>query len=131
MPGAPGGQPGSSGGNAGLRPIDPWPLDRSRKSLPPFKVPSILDIRRYILQNRELTPESVNAVESVLRTELLDALPKFMANACVRHGYCTAELINCNVLWMASPLDVDLGELSDPVCILGHTLSSLKVWEAL
>ena len=47
----------------------------------------------YILVYRKLIPESVNAVESVLRTELLVALPKFMADACVRHGYCTAKLI--------------------------------------
>ena len=26
-------------------------------------------------------------------TELLDAMPKSLADACVRHGYCTAELI--------------------------------------
>ena len=37
--------------------------------------------------------EVQNAVESVLRTELLDAIPKSIADACMRHGYCTAELI--------------------------------------
>ena len=37
--------------------------------------------------------EAENAVESVLRTELLDAIPKSIADACMRHGYCTAELI--------------------------------------
>ena len=43
--------------------------------------------------DRKLTPEAVNAIESVLRTELLDAIPKSPADACMRHGYCTAELI--------------------------------------
>ena len=28
-----------------------------------------------------------------LRTELLDAMPKSLADSCIRHGYCTAELI--------------------------------------
>ena len=37
--------------------------------------------------------EAVNAIESVLRTELLDAMAKSFADACIRHGYCTAELI--------------------------------------
>ena len=32
-------------------------------------------------------------MESVLRTELLDAMPKSTADACMRHGYCTGELI--------------------------------------
>ena len=32
-------------------------------------------------------------MESVLRTELFDVIPKSIADACVRHGYCTAELI--------------------------------------
>ena len=48
----------------------------------------------YILGDRKLIPELVNAVESVLRNELLDAMPKFiMTDTCVRHGWCTAELI--------------------------------------
>ena len=42
----------------------------------------------YILGDRKHIPEALNAVESVLRTELLDA-----ADACMRHGYCTAELV--------------------------------------
>ena len=29
----------------------------------------------------------------MLRTALLDATPKPMAEACMRHGYCTVELI--------------------------------------
>ena len=47
----------------------------------------------YILGDRKLIPEATNVVESVLRTELLDAVPKPMAEACMRRGYCTAELI--------------------------------------
>ena len=47
----------------------------------------------YILGDRKHIPEAQNAVESVLRTELLDAIPKSIADACMRHGYCTAELI--------------------------------------
>ena len=46
-----------------------------------------------ILGDRKNIPEAQNAVESVLRTELLDAIPKSIAEACMRHGYCTAELI--------------------------------------
>ena len=52
----------------------------------------------YILGGRKLIPESINAVESVLRTELLDAILKFMADACVRHGDCTAELIIWHIM---------------------------------
>ena len=47
----------------------------------------------YILGDRKNIPEAQNAVESVLRTELLDAIPKPIAEACMKHGYCTAELI--------------------------------------
>ena len=47
----------------------------------------------YLLGDRRHIPEAQNAVESVLRTELLDAIPKSIAEACMRHGYCTAELI--------------------------------------
>ena len=32
-------------------------------------------------------------MESVLRTELLEVTPKPLADSCMRHGYCTAELI--------------------------------------
>ena len=44
-----------------------------------------------ILGDRKNIPEAQNAVESVLRTELLDAIPKSIAESCMRHGYCTAE----------------------------------------
>ena len=47
----------------------------------------------YILGDRKHIPEAQNAVESVLRTELLDVIPKSIADACMRHGYCTAELL--------------------------------------
>ena len=47
----------------------------------------------YILGDRKHIPEATNAVESVLRTELLEVIPKPLAEACMRHGYCTAELI--------------------------------------
>ena len=47
----------------------------------------------YFLGDRKHIPEAQNAIESVLRTELLDAIPKSIADACMRHGYCTAELI--------------------------------------
>ena len=47
----------------------------------------------YILADRKHNPQAQNAVESVLRTDLLDAIPKSIADACMRHGYCTAELI--------------------------------------
>ena len=47
----------------------------------------------YILGDRKHIPDAANAVENVLRTELLDVIPKPLAVACMRHGYCTAELI--------------------------------------
>ena len=47
----------------------------------------------YILCDRKLIPEAANAVERVFRTEVLDVIPKSMAEACMRHGFCSAELI--------------------------------------
>ena len=47
----------------------------------------------YMIGYRKLLPEAVSAVESVLRTELLDAIPKTIADACMRHVSYTAELI--------------------------------------
>ena len=47
----------------------------------------------YILGDRKNIPEAQNAVESVLRTELLEVIPKSISESCMRHGYCTAELI--------------------------------------
>ena len=52
----------------------------------------------YILGDRKLIPEAVNAVESVLRTELLDMIPKPMAEAGMRRGHCTAELIVWHIM---------------------------------
>ena len=54
---------------------------------------SVLPEPAYILGDRKHIPEAQNAVESALRTELLDVIPKSIADACMRHGYCTAELI--------------------------------------
>ena len=51
-----------------------------------------------ILGDRKHIPEAQNAVESVLRTELLNAIPRSIADACMRHGYCTAELIVWHVM---------------------------------
>ena len=47
----------------------------------------------YILGDRKHIPEAASAVESLLRTELLEVIPKPLAEACMQHGYCTAELI--------------------------------------
>ena len=47
----------------------------------------------YILGDRKHIPDAANAVESVLRTELLEVTPKPLAEACMRHGYHTAEHI--------------------------------------
>ena len=46
----------------------------------------------YILGTRKLIPEAANSVESVLRTELLDAIPKTMADACMRQ-HCRAHYL--------------------------------------
>ena len=40
----------------------------------------------YILGDRKHIPETQNAVESVLRTELIEVIPKTIAEACMRHG---------------------------------------------
>ena len=37
----------------------------------------------YILGDRKPVPEATNAVEGVLRTELLDVIPKTMADSCM------------------------------------------------
>ena len=65
----------------------------------------------YILGDRKLTPEAANAVESVLRTELLDAIPKSMAKACMRHGYCAAELTIWHIMKQLI-LPPDINELT-------------------
>ena len=73
----------------------------------------------YILSDRKHIPEAQNAVESVLRTELLDAIPKSIAEACMRHGYCTAELI----VWYVTKqliLPHDINEVTMQKEILTH-----------
>ena len=74
----------------------------------------------YILGDRKQIPEAQNAVESVLRTELLDALPKPIADACVRHGYCTAELIVWYVMKQLI-LPHDINEVTTQKEILTHS----------
>ena len=75
----------------------------------------------YILGDRKHIPEAPNAVKSVLRTELLEVIPKPLAELCMRHGYCIAELI----VWYVTkqlilPPDVNYGiargalEIADP-----------------
>ena len=73
----------------------------------------------YILGDRKHIPEAQNAVESVLRTELLDALPKPIADACMRHGYCTAELIVWYVMKQLI-LPHDINEVTMQKEILTH-----------
>ena len=60
--------------------------------------------RRAILEPAYIQGDrKVSAVESVLRTELLDVVLKPMAEACVRHGYCTAELIIWYIMKLPNP----------------------------
>ena len=78
-------------------------------------------------------PEAQNAVESVLRTELLDAIPKSIAEACMRHGYCTAELIVWYVMKQLI-MPHDINEVTMQREILTHpktppsTLDQGRVW---
>ena len=73
----------------------------------------------YILGDRKHIPEAQNAVESVLRTELLDVTPKSIADACMRHGYCTAELIVWYVMKQLI-LPHDINEVTMQKEILTH-----------
>ena len=73
----------------------------------------------YILGDRKHIPEAQNAVESVLRTELLDVIPKSIADACMRHGYCTAELIVWYVMKQLI-LPHDINEVTMQKEILTH-----------
>ena len=52
----------------------------------------------FILGDRNCIPEATNVVESCLRVELFEAIPKQFADCCVRRGYCTAMLIIWYVL---------------------------------
>ena len=87
----------------------------------------------YILGDRKNIPEARNAVESVLLTELLDAIPKSIADACTRHGYCTAELIVWFVMkQLILPHDVNevtmQRELLTPPKVTPSTLDQGCVW---
>ena len=87
----------------------------------------------YILGDRKNIPEAQNAVESVLRTELLDAIPKTIAKACMRHGYCTAELIVWYVMkQLILPHDIKevtmQRELLTPPKVAPSTLDQGCVW---
>ena len=87
----------------------------------------------YILGDRKNIPEATNAVESVLRTELLDAIPKSIADACMRHGYCTAELIVWYVMkQLILPHDINevtmQRELLTPPKVTPSTLDQGCVW---
>ena len=73
----------------------------------------------YILGDRKHIPEAQNAVESVLRTELLDVIPRSIADACMRHGYCTAELIVWYVMKQLI-LPHDINEVTMQKEILTH-----------
>ena len=53
------------------------------------------------------------------RTELLDAMPKQIADACMRHGYCTAELIVWYVMKQLI-LPPDINEVTMQKKILTH-----------
>ena len=75
----------------------------------------------YILGDRKHIPEAQNAVESVLRTELLDAIPRSIADACMRHGYCTAELIVWYVMKQLI-LPHDINEVTMQKEILTHPM---------
>ena len=87
----------------------------------------------YILGDRKLIPEAVNAVESVLRTELLDAIPKPMAEACMHHGYCAAELIIWYIMkQLILPPDMNevkmQKEILTPPKVLLSTLDQASKW---
>ena len=77
----------------------------------------------YILGDWKTIPEAQNAVESVLRTELLDAIPKSIAEACMRHGYCTAELIVWYVMKQLI-MPHDINEITMQREILTHPKTS-------
>ena len=87
----------------------------------------------HILGDREHIPEATNAVESVLRTELLDVLPKPFADACVRHGYCTTELIVRYVMkQLIRPPDINevtmQKEILTPPKVQPATLEQASKW---
>ena len=87
----------------------------------------------YILGDRKLIPEAVSAAESVLRTELPDAMPKTIADSRMRHGYCTAELIIWYIMkQLVLPPDVNevtkQKEILTPPKIPASTLDQASKW---
>ena len=83
--------------------------------------------------DRKHIPEAPNAVESVLRTELLEVIPKTLAEACVRHGYCTAELIVWYVMkQLILPPDINevtmQKEILTPPKVPPSTLDQASTW---
>ena len=87
----------------------------------------------YILGDRKHIPEAPNAVESVLRTELLEVIPKSLAEACMRHGYCTAELIVWYIMkQLILPPDVNevtmQKEILTPPKVPPATLDQASTW---
>ena len=120
--GPPGGAPQSPPGiPQPNRQPDPWAsLDRSRKPLPKLMLPSnykacsILDMRQIL---ESWYDKSAFAV-ATWRGDA-DALPKSIADACMRHGYCTAELIVWYVLKQLI-LPHDINEVTMQKEILTH-----------
>ena len=87
----------------------------------------------YILGDRKHIPEAANAVESALRTELLEVIPKSLAEACMRHGYCTAELIVWYIMkQLILPPDVNeltmQKEILTPPKVPPATLDQASTW---
>ena len=82
----------------------------------------------YILGDRKNIPEARNAVESVLRTELLDAIPKSHED-CVRH-WAADSLSQAYTAWCSSLLPLsemefmpkdwdDVSKLPEPAEVAG------------
>ena len=87
----------------------------------------------YILGDRKHIPEATNAVGSVLRTELLEVIPKPLAEACMRHVYCAAELIVwCIMKQLMLPPDVNevtmQKEILTPPKVPPPTLDQASLW---
>ena len=87
----------------------------------------------FILGDRNCIPDAMNVVESCLRVELLEAIPKQFAASCVRKGYCTAMLI----IWfvfkqMVLPDDISevsmQKELLTPPKIAPSTVDQVRLW---
>ena len=86
----------------------------------------------YTLGDRKHIPEAPNAVESVLRTDL-EVIPKSLAKACMRHGYCTAELIVWYIMkQLILPPDANevtmQKEIFTPLRVPPATLDQTSTW---